>query len=302
MKVALLGLGLIGGSIARALREDPASVGPLDESGLEIAAWTPSQTGPREALAAGVIDTVGRSIAETVDGAALVILCAPPIAMTAILDELVICRRSGRLADGAVVTDVASTKVWIAREAAARNIRFCGGHPMAGSHETGFAAADANLFLGRPWVVVPGANGGGAAALVERLATSCGARPVILEAELHDAATAAVSHLPLLLAAALVEAVALGDAADAPDGWKISHLLASTGWLSATRLARGSEAMGADILATNAREVRRRLKTLRLILEEWDARLAAAENDPVIGRTDLEGRLAAARAVLTESE
>ena len=102
--------------------------------------------------------------------------------MTAILDELVICRRSGRLADGAVVTDVASTKVWIAKEAATRNIRFCGGHPMAGSHETGFAAADANLFLGRPWVIVPGANGGGAAALVERLATSCGARPVILEA------------------------------------------------------------------------------------------------------------------------
>ena len=115
MKVALLGLGLIGGSIARALREDPASVGPLDESGLEIVAWTPTQAGPREALAAGVIDSVGRSIAETVDGAALVILCAPPIAMTEILDELVICRRSGRLADGAVVTDVASTKVWIAK-------------------------------------------------------------------------------------------------------------------------------------------------------------------------------------------
>jgi arogenate dehydrogenase (NADP+) len=125
---------------------------------------------------------------------------------------------------------------------------------------------------------------------------------VILEAELHDAATAAVSHLPLLLAAALVETVALGEAADAPDGWKISHLLAGTGWLSATRLARGSEAMGADILATNAREVRRQLKRLRLVLEQWDARLAAAENDPVIGRTDLEGRLAAARAVLTESE
>jgi hypothetical protein len=55
-------------------------------------------------------------------------------------------------------------------------------------------------------------------------------------------------------------------------------------------------------LATNAREVRRRLKTLRLILDQWDARLAAAENDPLIGRVDLEKRLAAARAVLTESE
>jgi hypothetical protein len=60
--------------------------------------------------------------------------------------------------------------------------------------------------------------------------------------------------------------------------------------------------MGADILATNAREVRRRLKTLRLILEQWDARLAAAENDPIIGRVDLEKRLSAARAVLTENE
>jgi hypothetical protein len=60
--------------------------------------------------------------------------------------------------------------------------------------------------------------------------------------------------------------------------------------------------MGADILATNAREVRRRLKTLRVVLDQWDARLAAAENDPIIGRVDIEKRLAAARAVLTESE
>ena len=94
MKVALLGLGLIGGSIARALREDPASVGPLDQGGVEIAAWSPTQSGPRAALAAGVIDSVGRTIAETVDGAALVVLCAPPIAMTQVLDELAICRRS----------------------------------------------------------------------------------------------------------------------------------------------------------------------------------------------------------------
>ena len=302
MKVALLGLGLIGGSIARALREDPASVGPLDQGGVEIAAWSPSQSGPRAALSAGVIDSVGRTIAETVDGAALVVLCAPPIAMTQVLDELAICRRSGRLADGAVVTDVASTKVWIAREAAARNIRFCGGHPMAGSHESGFAASDATLFLGRPWVVVPGANGGAAAALVERLATSCGARPVVLEAELHDAATAAVSDLPLLLAAALVEAVALGDAATAPDGWSVAHLLAGTGWHSSTRLARGSESMGADILATNAREIRRRLKSLREVLEGWDARLAAAQNDPIIGRVDIERRLSAVRSVLVEEQ
>ena len=141
MRIALLGLGLIGGSIAKALREDPAGVGPFDSTGVEIAAWTPSSAGPRAALEAGAVDHVARTIAEAVDGAALIVICAPPIAATSILDELVICRRSGRLAEGAVITDVLSTKRWIMAEAAKRTLRFCGGHPMAGKHETGFGAA-----------------------------------------------------------------------------------------------------------------------------------------------------------------
>ena len=189
---------------------------------------------------------------------------APPIAMAELLDELVVCRRSGRLTESAVVTDVGSTKRWIMAEAAKRSLRFCGGHPMAGSTETGFAASDGRLFMGRPWVVVPNHHGASsAAALVERLASSCGARPVTMDADLHDAATAAVSHLPLLVAAALVSAVSQGEQGKAPDGWGVSHLLASSGWDSATRLARGSEEMGADILATNAREVRRHMSSAR---------------------------------------
>jgi prephenate dehydrogenase len=301
MRIALLGLGLIGGSIAKALREDPASAGPLDATGLEIAAWTPSSAGPRAALEAGAVDHVARTIAEAVDGAALIVICAPPIAATSILDELVICRRSGRLAEGAVITDVLSTKRWIMAEAAKRTLRFCGGHPMAGKHETGFAAADASLFVGRPWVVVPDHHGASsAAALVERLAATCGARPIVMDAELHDAATAAVSHLPILVAAALVSAVSQGEQGKAVDGWRVSHLLASSGWSSATRLARGSDEMGADILATNAAEVRRRLRALRDELERWDARLAAAERDPLLGRTDIRARLAEARETLEE--
>ena len=102
MRVALLGLGLIGGSIAKALREDPSGSGQLDPNGVEIVAWTPSSLGPRAALDAGAVDQVARTIAEAVDGAALVVICAPPVAATSILDELVICRRSGRLAEGAV--------------------------------------------------------------------------------------------------------------------------------------------------------------------------------------------------------
>jgi prephenate dehydrogenase len=171
VRLALLGLGLIGGSIARSLREDPAGAGPFDQGGVEIAAWTPSSLGPRAAHEAGVVDQVARTVAEAVDGAALIVICAPPVAATGILDELVICRRSGRLAEGAVITDVLSTKRWIMAEAAKRSLRFCGGHPMAGSTETGFAASDGRLFMGRPWVVVPNHHGASsAAALVERLA------------------------------------------------------------------------------------------------------------------------------------
>lgn len=244
MRIALLGLGLIGGSIAKALREDPSGAGPLDPTGVEISAWTPSAAGPRAALEAGAVDHVARTIAEAVDGASLIVICVPPVAASDILDELVVCRRSGRLAEGAVITDVLSTKRWIMAEAAKRTLRFCGGHPMAGRHESGFGAADASLFIGRPWVVVPDHGGtSSAAALVERLAASCGARPIMMDADLHDAATASVSHLPLLLSAALVSAVTQGEQGRAVDGWRVSHLLASSGWNSATRLARGSDEM-----------------------------------------------------------
>ena len=171
---------------------------------------------------------------------------------------------------------------------------------MAGSHETGFAAADPNLFLGRPWVVVPGDRSGAGQALVEQLATSCGARPVTMDAELHDTATAGISHLPLVVAAALVGSVALGTQATTPTGWQVARLLASSGWSSATRLARGSEEMGADLLATNAAEVRARLRELRSELDAWDARLAAAERDPLGGRLDIRSRLAAARKALED--
>ena len=300
MRIALLGLGLIGGSIARALREDPSGAGAFDRDPLHLVAWTPSAGAPREALAAGLVDEAARTIAEAVDGAGLVVLCVPTMAAAAILDELVICRRSGRLLESAVVTDVSSTKRWTVAEAAKRGLRFVGGHPMVGGNETGFGSGDPRLFAGRPWVIVPGPNAGAGAALVERLATSCGARPITMEAELHDAAVAGVSHLPLLLSAALVEAVAGGAAAEAPDGWRVAHLLASSDWAAATGLARGSDEAGTDIIATNADEVRRHLRALRDELERWDARLAAVGRDPLGGKTDIRRRLAAARATLEE--
>ena len=175
---------------------------------------------------------------------------APPIETIELVEALGGSLRS-KLAPDAVVTDVASTKLRIVAAADSTGLRFVGGHPMAGREVAGYGAADPDLFAGRPWVLVPGAAADRAA--VDRatwLAVACGARPVLMGAAAHDAAVAAISHLPLVVAAALVEAVA-GAGAEQP-GWPAAAPLAASGWRDMTRLARGDVRMGAGIAVTNA--------------------------------------------------
>jgi prephenate dehydrogenase len=261
MRVAILGFGLIGGSVARALADAP------DRDAWSVSAWSPSTAGPRQAAADGVIDTAAEGPAEAIGGAQLVVLAAPPTATLGLLDRL-----AGGLAPvldgGAVVTDVASTKGAIVAAAAGHGLRFVGGHPMAGRETSGYAASSADLFAGRPWVVVPSDPADRPAIVaVETLAVACGAHPVRLDAAAHDAAVAAISHLPLVLAAALAEAVT--GAAD----WPSARSLAATGWRDMTRLARGDEAMGAGIAVTNAPALAERLRDLRTTLDGWLAEL-----------------------------
>ena len=110
------------------------------------------------------------------------------------------------------------------------------------------------------------------------LALASGARPIELAADAHDEAVAGISHLPLVLAAALVESVA-----GSPEGassWPLARALAATGWTDMTRLARGDPEMGAGILTTNARAVAKRLRALREAIDAWiDALDAAAGGD-----------------------
>ena len=154
MRVALLGLGLIGGSIARALAADR-------ESGAthRVTAWTPSGEGPRRALAAGVIDSRADDPAAAIAGADLVVLACPPLACVDLLRRLGSDLRAS-LEPGATVTDVASTKGVLAATARAAGVPYVGGHPMAGRETSGFEAADAGLFRDRPWVIVEPVAGG----------------------------------------------------------------------------------------------------------------------------------------------
>jgi prephenate dehydrogenase len=280
MRVAILGFGLIGGSLARAL------AAAVDRAAWSVAAWSPTGEGTRQAAADGVIELAAASAAEALEGRELVVLAAPPTATLTLIDRLG-DRLGAALDPGAVITDVASTKVAIMTAAEARGLRFVGGHPMAGRETTGYAAATPDLFAGHPWVVVPTDPGDRAAIVaVETLAVAAGARPLRIDAAEHDAAVAAVSHLPLVVAAALAEAVA-GDG-----DWLSVRRLTASGWRDMTRLVRGDVAMGSGIAATNAPAIAARLHRFRTVIDAW---LAELERPGGPDEAALAGRLVAAR-------
>ncbi|HXX59827.1 MAG TPA: prephenate dehydrogenase/arogenate dehydrogenase family protein [Candidatus Sulfotelmatobacter sp.] len=255
--VAILGLGLIGGSVARALSR---------RGGWRVSAWSRTAEATARALEEGTIQATLGDPAEAAT-APLVLLATP---VPAIL-ELIRSLGPGLVASGAVVTDVGSSKaVIMATAAAVPGLRFVGGHPMSGAETRGYAASSAALFEGRPWVVVPGTTGDAdAVQAVEQLALGCGARPVTLDAAAHDGAVAAISHLPLVASLALAQA-----ALDESD-WPLARRLAAQGWRDMTRLARGDPAMGGGLLATNAPAVGARLRAYRTVLEAWQVRLDA---------------------------
>ena len=296
MRVGFLGFGLIAGSIARAIRANPAT------ADWAIAAWSPSGDGPSRGLAEGIVDVAAAEPEIVLPDADLVVLAAPATVCLTLIDRLGGPWRPLLRAD-AVVTDVASTKTLIVARADAAGLRFVGGHPMAGRETAGYGAAAADLFVDRPWIVVPGAFAGPEDTVrVETLARACSARVVTMEATTHDRAVAGISHLPLVVSAALVEAIAIGgDPAGVPgsasEDWPIAAGLAAGGWRDATRVARGDPVMGAAIASTNAPALAARLRDLRAVLDAW---LNELERPGGPDEAAMVQRLAAARAILDE--
>lgn len=292
MRIAFLGFGLIAGSIARAVRASP------DRSAWTMAAWSPSGEGPAQARADGTIDLAAASAAEALRGADLVVLAAPVPACLAAMEELA-AGLGAALPETAVITDVASTKAALLERANALGLRYVGGHPMAGLESAGYAAGRADLFVDRPWVVVPGRTADSAdIERVEALVQACGAQAIQMDADAHDRAVAGISHLPLLLAAALAEAVAGPDTEVARADWAAASRLAAGGWRDMTRLARGDPAMGAGIAVTNAPALASRLRDLRTVLERWQSELERAGGPDSAA---IEDRLRAAKARLEAS-
>lgn len=233
----------MGGSLARALGARGYVVLGVDRPQVV-----------RQARAAGAIARAV-DIEAAVAEADLLVLAAPPDA------NLRLLRRVARLAPpGLAITDVTSVKVPIVTEARRLRLRgFVGGHPMAGRERSGFGAASAALFRGRPWILVPGRD---ARALrgVRSLVRAAGARPVAMTAARHDRVMARLSHLPQLLAWAL-DATARRDAAT-----RRRIGLAGPGFHDMTRLARSPKRLWVEILEANRAEVTRALAELRSAL------------------------------------
>jgi prephenate dehydrogenase len=240
-RVAIIGTGLIGGSIGMALKGAKLP-------NLEVIGFDDDRDAIVEARKRGAVDRGAPSLPEAVRDAKMVVIATPPLAVRTVMQEI-----SEHLREGAIVTDTASTKVEIRRwahEFLPEHVAFVGGHPMAGKETPGVKNADAALFKGATYCVIPDADAGeGAVKSVLGLVTILGAEPLFIDAEEHDQYAAAISHMPFVVSSALFRLVRNSPA------WGDIAPMAAGGFRDVTRLASGDPRMEHDICATNSEAV-----------------------------------------------
>jgi prephenate dehydrogenase/cyclohexadieny/prephenate dehydrogenase len=255
-RVAIIGLGLMGGSLAKSL----ARLSPRPR----VSACTLDDDGARQALTSGVVDAADAYAGAVVDNADLVVFATPVGTTLRLLGEL-----CAAIPATALVTDVCSVKRPLAARAAGIGLaeRFVGAHPLSGSQESGYGASRADLYDDvRVWIV-PAPNEA-ATARVEAFWRAAGAQPARTTAEAHDCEMAWVSHLPQVLSSALGAAlfhVSLEPARLGPGGKDM------------TRLAASDAALWTDILLHNRDALAEPLAALRSQLAEMAEALDAGD-------------------------
>lgn len=276
-RLAVIGIGLIGGSFALAAKKR-GLVG-------HVVGVARKETTLLRALERGAADAVTSDPAEAVREADLVYIATPVRATGTILKRI-----APALGADALVTDATSTKVSVvaaAEEQLSGAAVFIGGHPMAGSEEAGPGAARADLFQGKPYLLTPTPQTPDAELQRLRdLLTAIGARVILTDPEEHDRLVAATSHLPHLLAAAL-----LGALADLPRPPADLEAFVGSGLRDVTRIAKGPPEVWRDILLDNRGNIRTALKGLLAKLDDYLAAMDAGDAEK------LEALLAEARDV-----
>lgn len=263
--VAIVGVGLIGGSLglalqARGLAKQVIGIGRRAET-------------LRAARELGCITEISTDVARGVASARLIVLCTPVETIGGLV-RLV----AENCPEEAIITDVGSTKEQLVAEVEAaltpltERVHFVGSHPMAGSEKTGAAHARADLFEGRACILTPTARSTpSAVAAVKAFWQQLGSHVFEMTPAAHDEAVASISHLPHVLASAL--------AAATPEAFLP---LVSGGWLDTTRIAAGDPELWRQILSANRGHTLRALDQFGKVLEEFRAALAQDDADKIL--------------------
>ncbi len=266
-RLAIVGIGLLGGSVAKGVRA-AALAEEIVGIGRDLARLEP-------AVRDGALDRVTTDIAAGVRGADLVVLAAPVLTNESLLEIM------WRAADDAtVITDVGSTKASVVGAARrlerARPLAFVGSHPMAGSDRSGYAVARADLFQGATVIVTPTDTTDAAAVKrVIGLWEALGARVSTLDPETHDRVVAAISHLPHLVAYALVDAVTRFEPS--------AFTFAARGFKDTTRIAASDARMWQEIFLDNRPALMASVEVFRAALTSLERLVAAGDAAAVEG-------------------
>jgi prephenate dehydrogenase len=263
MRVAIIGLGLIGGSMGLALKA----------AGAEVAGYARRPEIASLAMERGAADRCSSDLPSTIKGAEIIVIATPVLTVKDVFVDI-----AKHFPKGAIVTDVASTKVDVmnwAGEYLPDKACFIGGHPMAGKEASGIAAADVNLFRGCTYCLVPGKNfNAESRKKMEDMVKVIGARLFYIEAQEHDTLVAGISHLPHLISVALVAATV------SDPRWAAMSKLAASGYRDTTRLASGDPRMSRDICLTNKKPIIeaidsyiRSLNELRRLINDGDEKI-----------------------------
>ncbi|HAV44481.1 MAG TPA: bifunctional prephenate dehydrogenase/3-phosphoshikimate 1-carboxyvinyltransferase, partial [Halomonas sp.] len=274
-RILIVGLGLIGGSLAAALRASGFSG--------EIIACDPNKDEIALGIELGLVNAGGTQLAELLDDVSMVVLAVPVLAMEGVMTAL--AQALPNAADDVVITDVGSTKATI-RECAERvfgyvlpNIVL--GHPIAGSEKSGVAAANPTLYVNHKVILTPEPNvDADALARVEKLWQACGAEVLQMSVERHDQVLARTSHLPHLLAFSLVDTLARQD--ERLDIFRY----AAGGFRDFTRIAGSDPVMWRDIFIANREAVLSSLDDFEAGLKRLRCAVESGDSDALIATFD----------------
>jgi prephenate dehydrogenase len=237
MRIAIIGLGLIGGSIGLALKQ-------ANWRNAELIGYARRRETASLARKSGAVDKVELDLSKAVKSTDIIIVATPVLTVKDVFKQI-----APDLSEGSIVTDAASTKLEVirwAQELLPSRANFVGGHPMAGKETSSIKAATADLFRNCTYCLTPLPQTKPAALrTMKDMVKALGAVPLIIEAEEHDRLVAGISHLPLLLSAALVLATTQSPS------WPQMSRLAASGYRDLTRLASGNPELGAHICLSN---------------------------------------------------